>query len=68
MVSYRMAIGGELMSVSLATILLSPTQGGMLLTYTEQAAFFDGAPDGVKNREEGWRELFERLAAELETA
>jgi uncharacterized protein YndB with AHSA1/START domain len=62
---YRMAVGPKPLSASLATVELVPTGKGTLLTYTEQGAFLDGA-DSAKGREEGSRELLEKLAAELQ--
>ena len=63
--SYSMGLGEKRISVSLATIELSPSGSGTLLRFTEQAAFFDGA-DGVERRRQGWTELLERAGASLE--
>lgn len=65
-VAYTMSAGDRRISASLATVELRPQGDGTRLVYTEQAAFFDGA-DGPRMREQGWRELLDRLAAELQT-
>jgi uncharacterized protein YndB with AHSA1/START domain len=64
---YRMAFAGKPMSVSLATVELVPAGSGTRLTYTEQGAYFDD-PNAAKGREEGWRGLLEKLAAELQSS
>ncbi|MFZ6183786.1 SRPBCC family protein [Nannocystis pusilla] len=64
-VAYTMSAGDRRISASLATVELRPQGDGTRLVYTEQAAFFDGA-DGPRMREQGWRELLDRLAAELQ--
>lgn len=64
-VAYTMSVGDRRISASLATVELRPQGDGTRLVYTEQGAFFDGA-DGPRMREQGWRELFDRLAAELQ--
>jgi uncharacterized protein YndB with AHSA1/START domain len=64
--AYRMATEGKgPMSASLTTIELVPQDGGTLLVQTEQGAYLDGSDDGT-HREEGWRELLDRLAREVE--
>jgi uncharacterized protein YndB with AHSA1/START domain len=63
--AYRMASGAGPMSASLTTIELVPQGSGTLLVQTEQGAYLDGADDGTE-REEGWRELLEKLAGEVE--
>lgn len=63
--SYRMAIGEAPMSVSLATIEITPVDGGSKLTFTEQGAYF-GDPTALAGREEGTRGLLESLAVELD--
>jgi uncharacterized protein YndB with AHSA1/START domain len=63
--AYSMAVGDQRISVSLATVEITPPSGeGTRLVYTEQGAFFDGAgePEG---REAGIRELLEKLGEEL---
>jgi uncharacterized protein YndB with AHSA1/START domain len=59
-----MAIEGKRISASLATFELLPTESGTDLILTHQGAFFEGS-DGPAMREEGWRKLVDRLAAEL---
>jgi uncharacterized protein YndB with AHSA1/START domain len=59
-----MSLGGKRISASLVTIELLPTDQGTDLICTHQGAFFEGA-DGPQMREDGWRKLFDRLAAEL---
>ena len=54
-------------SVSLITFEIVPRGGGCRLFFTHQGAFFEGA-DGPEMREEGWRKLLDRLAAEVEAA
>jgi uncharacterized protein YndB with AHSA1/START domain len=61
---YRMTVGPKPISVSLATVELTPSGDGTLRRYTELGAFFDDA-DAAKAREEGWRGLLENLAAAL---
>lgn len=63
--SYSMTIAEKHISVSLATVELSPSGTGTLLRFTEQAAFLEGA-DGVERRRQGWTELLERAGALLE--
>jgi uncharacterized protein YndB with AHSA1/START domain len=59
-----MTLGDKRVSASLVTIEFLPTEDGTELVCTHQGAFFEGS-DGPKMREAGWRQLFERLAAEL---
>jgi len=59
-----MTFGEKRISASLVTVEFLPTGTGTDLIFTHQGAFFEGA-DGPERREEGWRELFERLAKEL---
>lgn len=63
--SYTMVFDAKPLSVSLATIELIPEGNETRLIYTEQGAYF-GSEDQVSGREQGCRELFEKLAAELE--
>lgn len=63
-VSYAMLIGDKRISASLATNEFKPAGDGTKLVFTEQGAYLDGH-DGVPQREEGTRELFEALAREL---
>lgn len=62
--SYAMTFMGKRISASLATFELRPQDGGTRLIFTDQVAFFEGA-DGLKMREDGWRQILERLAQEL---
>jgi uncharacterized protein YndB with AHSA1/START domain len=63
--SYDLALGGALVSISLATVELRAVGAGTHLTYTEHGAFLDGLddPDG---RAEGTRGLLDALGKELE--
>jgi uncharacterized protein YndB with AHSA1/START domain len=63
--AYAMYIGDNRISVSVTTIELKPEGKSTRLTYTEQGAFLDGY-DFPAQREEGCRQLYESLAAELE--
>jgi uncharacterized protein YndB with AHSA1/START domain len=65
--AYRMAVGPNPISVSLATVELVPSGSGTRLIYTEQGAYFDDE-DAPKNREHGSRELLEKLAEELQNS
>jgi uncharacterized protein YndB with AHSA1/START domain len=65
--TYEMYMNETRISVSLATVELSPAQRGTKLVYTEQVAFLDGY-DIPAQREEGTRELFNALEAELNRA
>jgi uncharacterized protein YndB with AHSA1/START domain len=62
--AYTMLSGGTRISVSLATVEITPAGEGARLVYTEQGAFFEGA-DAVSQREQGCRWLLEQLAEEL---
>ena len=62
--AYTMAVADQRISASLSTFELIPTGEGTSLIFTEQAAFFENS-DGPKMREDGWRELLERLAKEF---
>ncbi|GAA0319213.1 SRPBCC family protein [Sphingomonas oligophenolica] len=63
--AYRMGVGSNPFSASLTTIELTPSGTGTHLTYTEQVAMLDGS-DSARGREEGCRQLLEKLAAELD--
>jgi len=63
-IAYTMTVADYRISASLATFELVPTAEGTSLIFTEQTAFFENS-DGPKIREEGWRELLERLGREL---
>jgi uncharacterized protein YndB with AHSA1/START domain len=63
--AYTMLVGDRRMSASLATVELSPSEGGgTRLLFTEQGAFFDRA-DGIHLREGGWQDLLSKLDAQL---
>jgi len=62
--AYTMSVGDQRISSSLATVELLASDQGTNLIFTEQGAFFEGA-DGPQIREQGWRQLLDRLAAEL---
>jgi len=62
--SYRMAMAGEPMSVSLTTVEFVPQGRGTLLVHTEHGAYLDGRDDGT-GREAGTRGLLDALAREL---
>lgn len=64
-IAYWMTVGGERISVSLATVEFEPSGTGTRLVFTEQGAFLDGYDD-VAGREAGSRGLLEALATELE--
>jgi uncharacterized protein YndB with AHSA1/START domain len=61
---YDMHVGGVHMSVSLATIELTPQGAKTALRITEQAVFIDGK-DGNESRREGTKQLLEQVAANL---
>lgn len=63
-VAYTMTVGGARISASLATFEFRQDGDGTRLVFTEQAAFFEGG-DGPEMREQGWRQLLERLAVEI---
>lgn len=62
--AYTMSVGETRISSSQSTVEILSAAKSTVLIFTEQAAFFEGA-DGPKMREEGWRDLLERLANEL---
>jgi uncharacterized protein YndB with AHSA1/START domain len=63
--TYDMHMDGVRISVSLATVELTPAGGGTQLVYTEQGAFLDGL-DTPAAREHGTREIFEALNTYLQ--
>jgi uncharacterized protein YndB with AHSA1/START domain len=63
-IAYTMALGEMRFSASQATFEFLAAEKGTDLIFTEQAAFFEGA-DGPQMREQGWRQLLDRLAQEL---
>jgi uncharacterized protein YndB with AHSA1/START domain len=63
--AYRMSVAGNPISVSLATIELTPAGKGTTLRYTEQGTYF-GDPNAPASREHGSRELLGKLGEELD--
>lgn len=63
--AYEMHLDERKISVSLATIELTPAGSGTRLTITEQGAFLDGSGDGG-SRERGTGFLLDRLGASLQ--
>jgi len=63
-IASTMALDGRRFSASLATFAFAAAAKGTELVFTHQGAFFEGA-DGPRMREDGWRALLDRLAAEL---
>jgi uncharacterized protein YndB with AHSA1/START domain len=61
---YDMHVNGVLISVSLATIELTPQGAKTALRITEQGVYFDGQ-DGNEARREGTKHLLEQIAANL---
>ena len=62
---YEMRVNGQRLSVSLASIELTPTAAGARLTLTEQGVYFDDL-DNTEQRKEGTIELLESLAKAVE--
>jgi uncharacterized protein YndB with AHSA1/START domain len=62
--SSHMTLGDHIFSASLVTIEFRPVENGAELIFTHQGAFFENS-DGPERRENGWRKIAERLAAEL---
>lgn len=63
--AYDMHLDGTRISVSLATVELTPAGAGTRLVYTEQGAFLDGH-DIPDERERGMADLLDALGAELQ--
>jgi uncharacterized protein YndB with AHSA1/START domain len=63
--SYDMHLDKQRISVSLATIELTPVSGGTQLVLTEQGAFLDGYDDAGQ-RERGTHALIDALGAFVE--
>jgi uncharacterized protein YndB with AHSA1/START domain len=61
---YDMHLNGKRISVSLATVELTPAGTGTRLTFTEQAIFLDGYDD-AGSREHGTGALLDKLGAAL---
>ena len=59
-----MDLADKRISASLVTFELLPTDKGTDLIFTHQGTFFEGS-GGPQIREEGWRKLLDRLAAEI---
>jgi uncharacterized protein YndB with AHSA1/START domain len=62
--AYTMDRDDTRISVTVATVEVEPAGAGTRLTFTEQAAYLDGA-DTPAAREHGSRELLEKLAGAL---
>lgn len=64
--SYDMWLDDAHASTSITTIVFEPTDGGTLLTFTEQGVHLDGVhgpgPDAAAGREEGTRWLLDQIA------
>jgi uncharacterized protein YndB with AHSA1/START domain len=65
--AYTMDRDDTRISVSVATVEVEPGAAGTRLTFTEQAAYLDGA-DTPAAREHGTRELLEKLDGALASA
>ena len=65
--SYDMHMDDKRISVSLATVEFKPAGAGTRLVYTEQGAFLDGY-DNAGQREQGTRDLLDKLGAALRQA
>ena len=62
--AYDMYVNDAKISVSLTTVELKPEGSGTRLTFTEQDVFLDGFDD-AGGREQGTRELLDRLGESL---
>ena len=56
-----MSFGGNRVSTALITYEVADDGSGSMLTFTHQAAFYEGA-DGPEMRRDGWEKLFDVLA------
>ena len=65
--TYFMLVDGVRLSDSLASIELTPTQGGTLLTLTEQGVYYDGHEDPAL-REQGTAWILDNLGKALASA
>jgi uncharacterized protein YndB with AHSA1/START domain len=65
--SYEMHVDDKKISVSLATLELTATEGATTLRVTEQGAFLDGYDD-AGSREQGTRLLLDALGVSLQAA
>jgi uncharacterized protein YndB with AHSA1/START domain len=61
----RMTLGGNCISVILATFEFAPDGDGTKLILTHQGVFFEGS-GGPEMREKGWKALLDRLSKSLE--
>jgi uncharacterized protein YndB with AHSA1/START domain len=62
--SYAMQLGDRRISVSLATVELSPDGPGTWMRFTEQGVYLDGH-DGLAERERGTKDLLDNLERAL---
>jgi uncharacterized protein YndB with AHSA1/START domain len=62
--SYAMQVGGRRISVSLATLELSPAGSGTHMRFIEQGVYLDGH-DGLAERERGTKDLLDNLERAL---
>lgn len=62
--SYAMTVGGRRISVSLATLELSPDGAGTHMRFIEQGVYLDGH-DGLADRERGTKDLLDNLERAL---
>ena len=62
--SYAMQVGKRRISVSLATVELSPDGSGTRMRFTEQGVYLDGH-DGTAERERGTKDLLDNLERAL---
>ena len=62
--SYAMQVGGRRISVSLATVELSPDGTGTRMRFTEQGVYLDGH-GGTAGRERGTKDLLDNLERAL---
>jgi uncharacterized protein YndB with AHSA1/START domain len=65
--TYEMRMDDTRISVSVATVELTPADAGTRLVYTEQGAFLDGH-DSPEDREQGTNALLDALGAVLQGA
>src|SRR3954447_22412826 len=63
--TYDMHLNGQKVSVSVATIELTPASGGTRLVLTEQGVFLDGL-DRSADREKGTNDLMDKLGTTLD--
>ena len=63
--AYDMFVSGSLLSISLATIVLSAEKGETRMAFTEQGVFF-GTEEDVKSREQGSAWLLDKVGVTVE--